>query len=96
MSISPFVIGGIVLGVLVVGYTLGRAMSGGNAGTHAPLSVQGQTRSRMPEVPEDVLAEVRALLAANPSGKILAIKLVRERTWLGLKESKDLVDSLSR
>ena len=34
--------------------------------------------------------EVRAALAAG--NKIMAIKLVRERTGLGLKEAKDLVE----
>ena len=49
-------------------------------------------------LPEDTAiladAEISAALAAG--SKIEAIKLVRERTGLGLKESKDLVERLQR
>ncbi len=40
----------------------------------------------------DLENEVRALLATG--NKIEAVKLVRERTSLGLKEAKDLVDNI--
>ncbi|WP_102194104.1 ribosomal protein L7/L12 [Microbacterium aurantiacum] len=42
-------------------------------------------------LPAAVVAEVDRLIAANQ--KITAIKLVRERTGLGLKEAKDLVEA---
>lgn len=47
----------------------------------------------VPVAPE-VVAEARALLARRR--KIEAIKLVREDTGWGLKESKDFVDELGR
>lgn len=43
-------------------------------------------------LPPEVEAQVRALLAANR--KIEAIKVAREATGLGLKETKDLVEAL--
>ena len=42
----------------------------------------------------DWLDEVRARL--NSDGKIMAIKLCRERAGLGLKEAKDAVDAIER
>ncbi|NIJ22220.1 large subunit ribosomal protein L7/L12 [Sphingomonas naasensis] len=45
-------------------------------------------------LPEDVEQQVRALLAAGR--KIDAIKLARDATHLGLKETKDLVDAIER
>ncbi|MBK8097085.1 MAG: ribosomal protein L7/L12 [Planctomycetes bacterium] len=47
----------------------------------------GTQSARPPATPDQ---EVDALLRAGQ--KIQAIKLVRERTGLGLKEAKDLVD----
>jgi len=43
-------------------------------------------------LPPDLAAEARALLAAGQ--KIAAIKLVRDRTGLGLKQAKDAVEAL--
>ena len=45
-------------------------------------------------LPPEVEADVRALLAAGR--KIEAIKLARDATHLGLKETKDLVDAMER
>ncbi|HEV2817949.1 MAG TPA: ribosomal protein L7/L12 [Allosphingosinicella sp.] len=44
------------------------------------------------DLPPDLAAEVRALLAQNR--KIDAIKLVREATNLGLGEAKDMVERM--
>lgn len=45
-------------------------------------------------LPAEVERQVRALLAAGR--KIEAIKLARDATHLGLKETKDLVDAMER
>jgi hypothetical protein len=45
-------------------------------------------------LPPETEAQVRALLAAGR--KIEAIKLARDATHLGLKETKDLVESMER
>jgi large subunit ribosomal protein L7/L12 len=45
-------------------------------------------------LPPEVEAQVRALLAAGR--KIDAIKLARDATHMGLKQTKDLVESLER
>jgi large subunit ribosomal protein L7/L12 len=45
-------------------------------------------------LPADTEAEVRALLAAGR--KIDAIKLARDVTHLGLRETKELVESMER
>jgi ribosomal protein L7/L12 len=54
----------------------------------------GQAAAAVPlgKLPRDIDSEVRRLVAAGK--KIDAIKLVRERTGLGLNEAKDLVDGL--
>ena len=46
-----------------------------------------------PPMPEELKQQVRSLIAQHR--QIEAIKLVREQTNLGLKEAKDIVDSLS-
>ena len=58
--------------------------------------IERQRRAAPPPPPADHLevlasAEVRAALVGR--NKIEAIKLVRERTGLGLKEAKELVES---
>lgn len=65
----------------------------GGAPPHAyrgtkPMPVPVATLSR------EVEEEVRALLAAGR--KIQAIKLARDATHLGLKETKDLVEAMER
>ncbi len=54
----------------------------------------GQAAAAVPlgKLPRDIDSEIRRLVAAGKS--VDAIKLVRERTGLGLKEAKDLVDGL--
>jgi hypothetical protein len=49
-------------------------------------------RQPLPTLPEELISQVRSLIAQNK--KIEAIKLVREQTNLGLKEAKDIVDGL--
>ena len=55
------------------------AMAGGGAGAAAAAPVEEQT-------------EFDAILTSGGDKKIQVIKVVRELTGLGLKESKDLVD----
>lgn len=57
-------------------------------------AAQAMTNAARVAVPtqNDLENEVRAMLATG--NKIVAVKLVRERTSLGLKEAKDLVDSI--
>jgi len=50
-------------------------------------------RKPLPPLPEELNQQVRSLIAQNK--QIQAIKLVREHTNLGLKEAKDIVDSLA-
>ena len=51
-----------------------------------PMAPQAMT------LPPETAGEVRALLARR--AKIEAIKIVREATGLGLKEAKDLVETI--
>ncbi len=44
----------------------------------------------------DIEPLVRQLLRAPRPNKVVAIKLVRERTGMGLREAKDYVDALER
>jgi ribosomal protein L7/L12 len=70
----------------------------GNAGhdefVELPTAVRPMSNSAPAYVPTraDLEQEVRAMLATG--AKIEAVKLVRERTSLGLKEAKDLVDAI--
>lgn len=63
-----------------------RLESGGETG-----EIQAGTRAGLPDAD---LGEVRRALGQGR--KIEAIKLVRERTGMGLKEAKDFVESLDR
>lgn len=56
-----------------------------------PLPPRPGRKAPLPGAPADWEAEARGLAATGQ--KIQAIKVVREATGLGLKESKDLVDS---
>ena len=38
--------------------------------------------------------ELKSIIRTNPSSKITNIKIVREKHGLGLKEAKELIDSL--
>jgi len=50
-------------------------------------------RRPLPPLPEELNQQVRGLIAQKKT--IEAIKLVREKTGLGLKEAKDIVDNLA-
>ena len=81
---DPLWIGALV-GV-VVGFVLGRLTAPSGERTELPRPM-GTQSVRPPATPDQ---EVDALLRAGR--KIEAIKLVRERTGLGLKAAKDLVE----
>ena len=66
-----------------------RRASPAHAPTPAPISTQVPVSSDLLALLAD--PEIRAALEAG--NKIEAIKRVRERTGLGLKEAKDLVES---
>lgn len=82
--IEPFYIG-LLLGGFVVALVGWRILS-----DKASRVVKSET----PPLPSDTNQAVLSLLGQNK--KIEAIKLVRERTGLGLKEAKDLVENLGR
>lgn len=65
-------------------------------GARRPAPVAGISPATLPAgtLPAEVERQVRALLAAGR--KIDAIKLARDATGLGLKETKDLVDAMER
>ncbi|MGY4395817.1 large subunit ribosomal protein L7/L12 [Sphingomonas sp. UYAg733] len=67
---------------------------GGQPSAYRPLPTRRESPATAPVtvLPPEVEAEVRALLAAGR--KIDAIKLAREVTHLGLKDTKDLVEAL--
>ena len=68
-------------------------MGGGQAPRDRPAPIAQKVAMAAPvALPPEVEAQVRALLAAGR--KIEAIKLARDVTHLGLKETKDLVESL--
>jgi len=93
MSVTAIVIGLAVLGVLLVVLFRGRDRPR-RIGLDRTRPPAGSSAASPPatggELDPDDLAEVRALLGANQ--KIAAIKLVRERTGMGLKEAKDFVE----
>ncbi|ATY34585.1 hypothetical protein CVN68_12155 [Sphingomonas psychrotolerans] len=60
----------------------------------APAATLPATRLPVATLSPEVEQEVRALLAAGR--KIQAIKLARDATHLGLKETKDLVEAMER
>jgi ribosomal protein L7/L12 len=68
-------------------------MGGGQAPVYrAPAAPRLPAEALATSLPPEVEEQVRALLAAGR--KIDAIKLARDATHLGLKETKDLVESL--
>lgn len=84
---DPLWIGGLV--GLALGFVLGRITAPSGERTELPRPMGTQARVQLP--PDEA---VDALLRAGR--KIEAIKLVRERTGLGLKEAKDLCDERQR
>ncbi len=93
MALSPVE---LVLGALVIVLLLAVLVQSQSLG-NLKDRVARVERALRPEVPAgssglapDLEQEVRGLLGEGK--KIMAIKVVRERTGLGLKEAKDLVD----
>ncbi len=80
----------VAFGALVLGFLLGRMSAGGDNVVQVPSGPPKTPHVRVSSTP-DWEAEARDMMAAG--NKIMAIKLVRESTGLGLKEAKDLVES---
>jgi hypothetical protein len=91
-------IAGWLLGALVVGFFLGRLSKSSNDNNLWQID---RRLTMLTEhfklkwdptvgVPEDVLAQVRA------GNKVAAIRLYREQTGKGLKESHDLIDEIDK
>jgi ribosomal protein L7/L12 len=86
--VNATVVVAVVLGLLIVAWIVLRM-----ARQSAP-SATARRSAPLPSVPPDVVDEaVRILREGN---KIAAIKHVRERTGLGLKEAKDVVEAAER
>jgi large subunit ribosomal protein L7/L12 len=83
----------VVAAVLALGFVLGRA-SGLSAARRDVLASVPQTLARAgAKLSPETLAKAQAALAGGQ--KIKAIRLVREATGLGLKESKEAVDQMA-
>lgn len=80
----------LVLG-LALGLLLARYLRGQRAGRDLSAPPRPMVRVGDERIDND---EIRALIRADR--KIEAIKLVRERTGLGLAEAKDAVEALER
>ncbi|MDP5277550.1 ribosomal protein L7/L12 [Sphingomonas sp. DG1-23] len=63
-------------------------------GGQPPIARTSKPAAAVTTLPPETEAEVRALLAAGR--KIEAIKLARDAAHLGLKQAKDLVESMER
>ncbi|WP_212743062.1 ribosomal protein L7/L12 [Sphingopyxis sp. 2PD] len=81
-----FLILGLALGLLLARYLRGQRAGRDLSAPPRPMVRVGDER-----IDND---EIRALIRADR--KIEAIKLVRERTGLGLAEAKDAVEALER
>ena len=86
--VNATVVVAVVLGLLIVVWLVLRF-----ARQSAP-SVTSRSTAPLPHVPPDVVDE--ALRICQQGNKIAAIKLVRERTGLGLREAKDVVEAAER
>jgi len=87
---------GIAL-LLLVGWALRASrrrdpLMGGTPARRAPLAVSPVAGTRPVVLPPEIEGQVRELLTAGR--KIEAIKLARETTHCGLREAKDLVESM--
>jgi len=67
-----------------------------SAAAAAPVAVAGAAAPGAEAKAEEVKTEFTVLLKGAGDKKINVIKIVREITSLGLKEAKDLVDSLPK
>lgn len=79
----------VAVGALVAGFLAGRASAGGNV-NRVPSGPPKHEHVRVSSRPEWE-TEAREQMAAG--NKIMAIKIAREGTGLGLKDAKDLVES---
>ncbi len=93
MTDALWIVAGLILLALVFG--AGRFFAGKRREPESPLgSARIPAPGAVPEDMEDLAREVVPLLARKQ--KIDAIKLVRSRTGLGLKEAKDWVEAIER
>src|SRR5271156_3353367 len=83
---EPFLI--IAIGISVVGFLLSRATTSKDSFRKEPMRIQ-----MLGTVPEDV--EMRVRLLIDRGHKIDALKELRQATGLGLKQAKDIVDSMA-
>ncbi len=90
MDQPVLLLGGLILIAVIAIVILRR-----QAGSGIVIVQSAPPAAKAPPVDDsDLAGTVRALLAAGK--KIEAVKLVRERTGLGLKEAKDFVDGLEQ
>ena len=81
---------GMSVGVLLRGATQNDFRKGDCIYKEGVIPTTSSTSSNMPKTPDDIAREL--LNAGYQDRKIEAIKILRERTGLGLKEAKDVVD----
>jgi len=86
MPSEPFLI--VAIASFVVGFLLGRSTASGSGFRREPMRIQ-----MLGTVPEDV--EMRVRLLIDRGHKIEALKELRQATGLGLKQAKDIVDSMA-
>ncbi|MEU8171659.1 ribosomal protein L7/L12 [Microbispora hainanensis] len=82
----------VVLAVIVIAL-VGVAVAAVRAGARPSGPLAWRSPGLLPPVSADLQHRVRDLYAENK--KIEAIKLIREQTGLGLKEAKDLAETLA-
>ncbi len=87
-AVNATVVVAVVLGLLILVWLVLRF-----ARQSAP-SVTSRSTAALPHVPPDVVDE--ALRICQQGNKIAAIKHVRQRTGLGLREAKDVVEAAER
>jgi ribosomal protein L7/L12 len=86
--VNATVVVAVVLGLLILVWIVLRFAR------QSPPSTTPRRTAPLPHVPPDVVDE--ALRIVQQGNKIAAIKHVRERTGLGLKEAKDVVEAAER
>ena len=82
----------IVVGLLWVVHRQDKTAARGS-GRPASSAPPGAPATRSPATGGDIPESVAAILRADPTAKIEAIKAYRLATGLGLKESKDAVEA---
>jgi|SRR5271156_5677879 len=87
MVMEPVLVVSIVS--FVAGFLLGRASGCGSSLTTDSVRIKS-----LSPLPEDLEARLRLLIDSRR--KIEAIKVLRQSTGLGLKEAKDVVDSMEK